>query len=331
MTQPRTQRARPTRRQGAASPEQPPDNPEPSANPPAVINQSGETALARPRAVAGLIPPGTPYSHEGFDDDRSSGIAGRYLRIVQANSEPVKGQWKDDDGNSWLGQFYVSGTDRDADPDEESEFNDPRQILTLVPLAGAAKRQRWVEKDDKTRVVQCQAIGPKFSILIGRGSPGGSCKECPLSQWQTDEKGNRYVLCDKVYSYVVWVVEWEMVCIWDLSKTSNLLGMSVHDWLTTRGGGNPAGAYTNCAIQVQTTEVSAVKYDTTHPMECMIAEDAKITREGRRKITGHTWYLPEAYMLEGTLEDNNINLPESGGVLVGVEEIPEDDDNELPF
>ena len=292
-----------------------------------------ESQLARPRNLGGLITLDGPYSQEDFDEPQ--GLGGKYLRICQRQSDPFINEYVDVDGKSWLGQFYLVGSEEGVSTDEDEEFDAPLDRLTIVPLAGAAKRNLWVRVDGKGEI-RCQAIGRKYSELIGEGRPGGPCKECDKAKWKTDEEGNRYTECDRVYSYVIYVVEWGEVCVWDTSRTTSPIGREMHKWLSNRGGGSIAGGLTNTAMEFWATEVTKADYD-TDGTSIYIREEAKVKREtapakqgtrqrGRQNATtSNTWFVPEGRVLEGTLEENNIILP------IETEEGESDDSDDLPF
>ena len=283
-----------------------------------------ETEVALPRNVTGLVNfQEGPYSTESFDDS-GGGIGGKYLRIGQKLSDAVETS----DSNSWLGMFYLAG----QDDEDEDPFDAPLEQITIVPLGGAAKRQLWVREGSEGKV-QCSAIGRSFAELIGEGFPGGPCKDCKESKWVTDEKGKRSVNCDRVYSYVIYVVEWSAVCVWDLARTASPVGREVHKWLVNRGGGSAHGGFTNCAITLSAGETIGADYDNSSGVSIILLDSARPTApaptpKGQKpQPKKRTWYVPEAWLLPGTLEENDIYLP----VDVEEGESEEEEDDKLPF
>ena len=216
--------------------------------------QKEDTGLANPDDVINTLNfTGGPYTDDDIEDEQS-GMGGKYLKVAQRLSRPVVEEYEDDQGEPWLGKFYISEKVAEDSEDEQTEFNAPMEKITVVPVRVAAKRQLW-DRDGEEFKVQCRAIGSKFSTLIGEGFPGGPCKDCPKSKWKTNEKGKRTVDCDQVRSYVVYVVEWSELCVWDLSKTTAPVAKEIRKWLISRGGGSPKDAYLNCAIELQAVEV----------------------------------------------------------------------------
>ena len=194
MTQ---QRTRPTRRTTPAEPSAPEealpeDSEQPITNPPArqeLLGQGGEVIRSNGAlAIRGFSAhfADSPYTQD-FEDE-PQGMGGYYLNIAQSQSDPVLNEFKDSEGNSWLGQLYLSGSSLD---ENAAEFDSPASEIIAVPIAGAAKRQKWVQDGNK-RTLQCWAVGSKFSELHGEGNPGGECKTCEYSQWVTGPDGKAY-------------------------------------------------------------------------------------------------------------------------------------------
>ena len=238
----------------------------------------------------------------------------------------------------------LSGTplfDADAAEDEEYEFDDPQLSITVIPVAGMGKRQRWSAGRGRDRTILCQAQGGKFSELIGEGQPGGPCKPCPYGQWKRDEEGLWVTGCDRIISLLVYVVEWDTFCGWDLARTAWGMGEFIHQVLTERGGGDILNGYTNVAFQIWATESVGGRtneiYDTSGGDQCILKEAAKPQpvaagrRNRRANDEGNMWYLPECVVLAGTLEDNNIIFPEGNSSVPTIDDDPPPSADDLPF
>ena len=238
------------------------------------------------------------YSNEESFDDSPSSIRGLYLTIAQDNSPPVKSDKRDAGGNSWRGQFYASGG---MGFDDEDEFNDPMPMITIVPIAGAAKQQLWSPRPD-SRVV-CSAVGRKFSELVGVGNPGGLCRDCELSKWIE----RKPPLCPPVHSYVVYVVEWQLIAMWDLSKSTAQVGRAINDWIFDRTLWPSGNGYEKMAFQMWTDETDGPKYIRSKGQ--ILLDEKTILDPNRRRGSELTWYVPQVNVISGTLKENNIRLP----------------------
>ena len=270
--------------------------------------RGGEVAKEAPPKT--FIPSDSPYTTEAFDEP--SGVGGKYLRICQSMSAPAQNNYEDSNGKPWKGQFYLVGSDETDSYDEATGFDSPLPTITIVPLGGAAKRNKWVDTGAGAREIQCRAIGGKFADLVGEGLPGGPCAQCPESKWKTLENGKKAIGCDKVYSFIVYVLEWEEICVWDLARTAAPIGRWVHKQLHNRGGGDMSKAYSNCAFEL--TAVEAIGTDFVDNGDTLLLADTSRAptgrgRQGQQSSQQNRWYVPEATMLEGDLADNNIFLP----------------------
>ena len=238
------------------------------------------------------------YSNEESFDDSPSSIRGLYLTIAQDNSPPVKGDRRDSVGDSWRGQFYASG---DLGLGGDAEFNDPLAMITVVPIAGAAKQQLWSPRPD-SRVV-CSAAGRKFSELVGTGVPGGPCKDCELAKWID----RRPPPCPQIYSFVVYVVEWQLITMWDLTRSTAQVGRAINEWVFDRSRWPSGNGYEKMAFQVWSDETDGPKYVKTKDQ--ILLEEKTIIDPKRRRGGELTWYVPQVNVLVGTLEENDIRLP----------------------
>ena len=294
-----------------------------SAMPAEIIGQNGSIIRSNTAtAVKGFRQAfqDSPYSQEFVDEPQ--GFGGYYLNIAQSQSQPVLDEYKDEQGNSWLGQLYLSGSSLNENAEE---FDSPAQEIIAVPIAGAAKRQKWVQKGNE-RSLQCWAVGAKFSELVGEGNPGGECKECEFSKWITDANGKRITGCNRTYSYVLYIPQWEEICVWDLSSTSAAVGKEFLKWCQARG-------WANFAVSIWGTQVTGTDYGLSDDGTAILLADEnkvvasrQVQQGARRPTTGNRWFAPECQILEGTLEENGIYIP-----MEGMEEATEEADDDLPF
>ena len=293
-------------------------------------NASAPSISNVPTVSMANLPAG--YSAD-FADAGEQAASGQYLRIAQRLSSPVINNWLTDTNESWLGKFYLTGNMEDGE-----EFNNPLYAITIVPIAAAAKRQRWSEQQGgEGRMPICQATGPNFKVLEGTGEPGGPCVQCAHSKWSTDERGRRSTGCDQIVSYMVFVNEWNTFVLWDLTRTARAIGTFIQKTLQERGralGGGLKEGYGRVAFSTWPSETVGGKgqspYDKTGVNELLLLDAAKPVKaqpgDRRRPQMGNVWYVPEIIALDGSLEDN--------GIVIAIDDTVDADfenDNDLPF
>ena len=105
--------------------------------------------------------------------------------------------------------------------------------LTIVP--GLFARRRMYMPEGMQDVACRSADG-----ITGVGTPGGLCDACPLNQWtgSVEQNNRKGPACTFMYSYIVFVVEWEAAGILDFRKTSLNAGKTVNTLAMHKGLGN---------------------------------------------------------------------------------------------
>jgi hypothetical protein len=118
------------------------------------------------------------------------------LRLAQGLSAEVQ------DGSAKPGEWLVTGFE-------------PVDEVTVVPLMfGKARELR--DEDDRS-VILCRSN----DSIVGIGNPGGTCVDCPLSQWGEKRDGTRVPpKCNFQYKYLVYSVEHETLATLSFSKTA---------------------------------------------------------------------------------------------------------------
>lgn len=136
------------------------------------------------------------------------------LRLAQGLSAEVQ------DGSAKPGEWLVTG----FEPEEE---------VTVVPLMfGKARELR--DKDDRA-VILCRSN----DSIVGVGSPGGTCVDCPLSQWTEKKDGSRIPpRCNFQYKYLVYSVTHETLATISFSKTALRSGKVMNTSVAKFGLGN---------------------------------------------------------------------------------------------
>jgi hypothetical protein len=136
------------------------------------------------------------------------------VRLAQALTAEVM------DGSAKAGQFVLTGMT-------------PQDSLILVP--GMFARRRLYANND-TQDVLCRSS----DAVNGVGTPGGRCDDCPLSHWSgsQEEHNRKPPVCTFMYSYIVFIAEWETVGILDFRKTSLQTGKTVNTMAAHHGLGN---------------------------------------------------------------------------------------------
>ncbi len=170
---------------------------------------TAETPTSTELAVVSEQPTGIAAFEEGdiaFDADD---ISIPRIKLAQALTQEVA------DGLCSPGEFFTQGFE-------------PMKQLNVVPLA-FARRRILIDKD--TNEVMCRS----GNAVQGVGTPGGTCADCPFNQWTGQAPNRKAPECAFMYSYVVYVREWEMVGIMDFKRTSINAG-KIFNTLTQRNG-----------------------------------------------------------------------------------------------
>jgi hypothetical protein len=136
------------------------------------------------------------------------------LRLAQGLSDEVQA------GTAKPGQWVMAG-------------QEPSETVTIVPVA-FAKRRELVDNDAFIRLCYSN------DGLTGIGSPGGDCSVCPMTQWAGTRERREPPKCSLVYSYLVYVVEYETVAQVDFKKTGSVAGKMLNTLAANKGLGNYA-------------------------------------------------------------------------------------------
>ena len=162
-------------------------------------------------AESSAIVPVSTYSNETtFSSDD---IAPPLLRLAQGLSPEVQ------EGTAKPGQWLLSGFD-------------PRQSVTIVPLAFARRR----ELRDEDNQILCSSQ----DAVTGEGSPGGSCAACPMNMWTGDGKNRRPPQCSFFYSYMVYIMEHDSLAVINFKRTALGTAKMLNSAVSRKGFGNLA-------------------------------------------------------------------------------------------
>lgn len=116
---------------------------------------------------------------------------------------------------------------------------DAVEEVVIVPLLYAKVRAKRVADG------QVECYSP--NAIIGIGTPGNMCAQCPLSQWTPDPDGtldtrgqirNLPPRCTLAYSYYCWSVTHEAAVVVEFKRTAEAMAKGVNTLIATRGLGN---------------------------------------------------------------------------------------------
>lgn len=113
--------------------------------------------------------------------------------------------------------------------------SDPMKAPTIVPMLMV--RRRELRDSDENRVVMCRSS----DSVIGVGNPGGECATCPMSKWIPSTKPggkNQAPPCTFIYSYIVYVVDTDELCVLEFYRTSIPTGKMLNTMVLQKGLGN---------------------------------------------------------------------------------------------
>lgn len=139
-------------------------------------------------------------------------VAPPLLRLMQGLSPEVT------EGAAKPGQWVLAGFDA---ADE----------LTIVPLAYARRREY---RDPDSGLMSCTSMDGEF----GNGQPGGRCADCEMNKWTGEGKNRRGPQCVFMYSYMVYVKEFDTGGILNFKRTSLAVGRSLNSLVSRSGMGN---------------------------------------------------------------------------------------------
>lgn len=113
--------------------------------------------------------------------------------------------------------------------------SDPIKSPTIIPMLMVKRRE--LRDTDDNRAVLCRSA----DSIVGVGNPGGECATCPMSKWvQSNKPGgkNSAPPCNFIYSYIVYVVETEELCVLEFYRTSIATGKMLNTMILQKGIGN---------------------------------------------------------------------------------------------
>ena len=170
-------------------------------------NDATNLALTTPQSAMGA------YTDQAMIDTNDVFIPN--LRLAQALTAEVT------NGSAKSGQWVISG-------------EDAMNKATIIPLL--MNKRRELRDPDEGRQVLCRSN----DSVTGIGDPGGNCGTCPMARW-TEGKGknakNRAPECSFIYSYVIYLVETDSVCILEFSRTSIPAGKMLNTMILQKGLG----------------------------------------------------------------------------------------------
>ena len=167
-------------------------------------------------------PPMPAFSTEMPEDDEMRGRA-IFLRLLNRRSKPVL---EEDVEAGW---YY-------------SEEYGAQESITIEPLGFLYKRNYFFRSGDTTELL-CSSVGPRKSLLVGYGQPGGKCEECALTEPVIEEvpgKGEvrRSPRCRAGLSFEAYVREWGVVAQWDVFGQAARICERIGQWAKMKGWGN---------------------------------------------------------------------------------------------
>lgn len=134
------------------------------------------------------------------------------LKLMQGLSPEVQ------EGAARPGQWSLSGYP-------------PSDSLTIVPLSYARRREY---RDPDTNVISCVSYGGEN----GQGTPGGTCADCPMNKWTGEGKSRRGPQCVFMYSYIVYIAEYDTGAILNFKRTGLSVGRSLNSAVSRMGFGH---------------------------------------------------------------------------------------------
>ena len=176
------------------------------------------------------------------------------LKLLQALSPDVV------EGNAKAGQWSLSGFD-------------PAESVTIVPISFARRREY---RADNEPIVACAS----FDGETGEGTPGGICADCPMNKWTGEGKNRKGPACVFMYSYMVYVSEFDSVALINFKRTGLGVGRSLNSLVSRSAMGAIA---VKLLSKLQTGGRGSYYIPQIQPLK---PEDAVSPITGARKILG---------------------------------------------
>lgn len=124
------------------------------------------------------------------------------LKLMQALSPDVV------EGSAKSGQWVLTGFD-------------PQESVTIVPISFARRREY---RADNEPIVACAS----FDGETGEGTPGGICADCPMNKWTGEGKTRKGPACVFMYSYMVYVAEFDSIALINFKRTGLGVGRALN-------------------------------------------------------------------------------------------------------
>ena len=138
-------------------------------------------------------------------------IAPPMIKLMQGLSPEVQ------EGAARPGNWVLSGFD-------------PTEVLTMVPLSYARRREF---RNEDTNAIDCRS----WDGETGEGNPGGFCMGCPMNQWTGEGKSRKGPSCVFMYSYMMYVVEFDSVGVMNFKRTGLATGKVLNTIVARTGFG----------------------------------------------------------------------------------------------
>lgn len=135
------------------------------------------------------------------------------LRLAQGLTPEVQ------DGSAKPGQWLLTGFD-------------PVDTVHIVPLLFARRREY---REDGAEIMCVSDDG-----ITGVGDPGGDCRTCVMNQWAGERGSRKPPQCTFIYSYVVYVAEFDTTALLNFKRTSVGIGKMLNSLIARTGMGRTA-------------------------------------------------------------------------------------------
>lgn len=145
---------------------------------------------------------------------------------------------------------------------------EPLKSPTIIPMLMV--RRRELRDTDDNRAILCRSS----DSITGIGNPGGECASCPMDRWTPSKKKggkNNAPPCTFIYSYVVYIVDTEALCVLEFYRSSMPTGKMLNTMILQKGLGHfavqlrsngqqgPKGTYYSPSIQPAKIKDAAFK------------------------------------------------------------------------
>lgn len=198
------------------------------------------------------------FTAGNLDFDTSELVIPR-IRLAQGLTQEVQ------EGTAKAGQFLITGLP-------------PMDTITVIPGFFARRR---LFANAETQEIQCRSA----DSIVGVGIPGGVCEECPNSKWtgSQEEKNRKGPVCTFMFSYIVFIVEWETLGILDFKKTSLNAGKVVNTMASRFGLLSPTNPQAGFAVTLKSNAQTNPQKQRYYVMSVVPAKvDAEVLSTARQ-------------------------------------------------